>query len=234
MMASQTTEDTVTDEKLPPLSQGDMIEGEVAHYTFTDVFDAAGVTWPTVGKAKVIKTASFHAPVYSVGFGTDSVSGQRVEWDLSHLMPDMKNRIKCPNPACNVNGEHEMPLIKLVQHLNDLCGWTREQIADWLETLDLDLTFPTDSTPPPLPHADSVTAALKAAAVEWKGDHPITVTFDEAPVWYHAQEWGQHYTKMSLKSDAFTEALKKVNFIFDSFSKTVQAELKSDYEKKEK
>ena len=25
--------------------------------------------------------------------------------------------------------------------LNDICGWSRVQIADWLETLDLDLTF---------------------------------------------------------------------------------------------
>lgn len=29
----------------------------------------------------------------------------------------------------------------IIMDLNDRCGWTREQIADWLDTLDVDLSF---------------------------------------------------------------------------------------------
>jgi hypothetical protein len=32
-------------------------------------------------------------------------------------------------------------LQSVIMNLNDKCGWTRDQIADWLETLDLDLRF---------------------------------------------------------------------------------------------
>lgn len=31
---------------------------------------------------------------------------------------------------------------KVIIHLNDQCGWSRERVADWLETLDVDLSFP--------------------------------------------------------------------------------------------
>ncbi len=37
-------------------------------------------------------------------------------------------------------------LWNVIQHLNDRDKWTREQIADWVETLDIDIRFKTDET----------------------------------------------------------------------------------------
>jgi len=48
---------------------------------------------------------------------------------------------------CPAQGEDECAssmrddLYNLIQHLNDRHRWTRQAIADWLETLDVDLTF---------------------------------------------------------------------------------------------
>lgn len=53
---------------------------------------------------------------------------------LGNHIPDFYARVKCP--GC----EAKNSVYSLVQHLNDSHKWTRNRIADWLETLDLDLT----------------------------------------------------------------------------------------------
>lgn len=81
-------------------------------------------------------------------------------------IPDLKQYDTCPNKCysnmdyqtsmCRMGGDGEQiwlyskgmvgcprPLMiyQLIVHLNDGPRWSREQIADWLETLDLDLSF---------------------------------------------------------------------------------------------
>lgn len=60
---------------------------------------------------------------------------------LAKLCPDIKKiRVKCP--AAKDCGSSYTPsyISDLVQHLNDSQhNWSREQIADWLETLDADI-----------------------------------------------------------------------------------------------
>ena len=54
-----------------------------------------------------------------------------------------KMRQPCPVPKC-LGHMSKMPteyLRDTIIHLNDQHGWTRERIADWLETLDHDLRF---------------------------------------------------------------------------------------------
>jgi hypothetical protein len=46
--------------------------------------------------------------------------------------PTMATQIKCPKQGCG----HNEPLNYIIIHLNDRHKWTREQIADWLDTLD--------------------------------------------------------------------------------------------------
>ena len=57
----------------------------------------------------------------------------------------MTARAKCP--AWNADDFREHPnqrlVIDLVVHLNDHHKWSREAIADWLDTLDFDLSFQT-------------------------------------------------------------------------------------------
>jgi hypothetical protein len=74
-----------------------------------------------------------------------AVSGQTVTRDLSAYIPGVNAVVECP---CETPSVHNGQIISLVQHLNDSCGYTREQVADWLESLDIDLTFPSE---PPAP-----------------------------------------------------------------------------------
>ena len=56
--------------------------------------------------------------------------------DLAELFPALAQFVE-PCPACT----HANALAYTVIHLNDVHRWPREDIADWLETLDLDLTI---------------------------------------------------------------------------------------------
>lgn len=68
------------------------------------------------------------------------ISGHTVTTALEELLPGLMTYVQCPDKNCPKSPE---PIMSLVQHLNDTHRWTREQIADWLESLDVDLTFPT-------------------------------------------------------------------------------------------
>lgn len=98
-------------------------------------------------------------------------SGQTVVNTLRSYIPGVDTVVKCPATVawsctpCSVanmvckhgqNEPHractrEHPIHGMVQHLNDSAHrWSREQIADWLEALDVDLSFqdePVCSTP---------------------------------------------------------------------------------------
>lgn len=53
---------------------------------------------------------------------------------------DSSYSVPCPK-GCRP-GFHEGNIASLIVHLNDDHKWSREQIADWLDTLDVDLSFP--------------------------------------------------------------------------------------------
>ena len=42
---------------------------------------------------------------------------------------------------CPVKTTRESSISSMILHLNDFHEWSREQIADWLESLDIDLSF---------------------------------------------------------------------------------------------
>lgn len=73
-----------------------------------------------------------------ISSGSDSVS---IEGALKEAIPGLENA-KVPNgcPAC-VNDQRQRHVTDAVIHLNDVHKWTREEIADWLDTLDCDLSF---------------------------------------------------------------------------------------------
>lgn len=67
------------------------------------------------------------------------------EKDVSYLawdLPGMQIKMTCPDKECE-NPDHIMKLYHMIIHLNDTHKWPRENIADWLETLDADLSFKT-------------------------------------------------------------------------------------------
>lgn len=56
---------------------------------------------------------------------------------LARNLPGVDYTTFCPGLECPL----EDSLYGLIMHLNDTHKWTREAIADWLETLDADLEF---------------------------------------------------------------------------------------------
>lgn len=63
---------------------------------------------------------------------------------FAYKFPVMTEVAQCPaynkvrtDAPCNNRGSIYM----LIQHLNDHHAWTREVIADWLDSLDIDLTI---------------------------------------------------------------------------------------------
>lgn len=77
---------------------------------------------------------------------------------LTALMPDIKRVVSypcgrrdgdCSQPAVGKDDspyEGKASVHDVIIHLNDTDRWTRERIADWLDTLDLDLRFPVPTT----------------------------------------------------------------------------------------
>src|ERR1035437_6389083 len=68
--------------------------------------------------------------------------------ELNQLIPNLATQVTCPlggddaNMTTNVSGCYQPNSIaKMVIHLNDGHEWSRESIADWLESLDIDLTL---------------------------------------------------------------------------------------------
>lgn len=63
--------------------------------------------------------------------------------ELERVVPALGEPTLCPEPGC---GNHEpaapmQPIASVIVELNDRHLWTREQIADWLDTLPYDLTI---------------------------------------------------------------------------------------------
>jgi hypothetical protein len=56
---------------------------------------------------------------------------------LKNLIPDIEKKVKCPVKSCKA----EAPLFNSVMHLNDSHAWTPNAVADWMESLDLNLEF---------------------------------------------------------------------------------------------
>lgn len=99
--------------------------------------------WAKMGQPDWARHA-LSAPVFIVGSGlpmsSDYVDGHVVVNDLSRLLPGLRSRVDCPLAECNGSWRVQ----KMIVHLNDNHLWTRGQIADWLESLDVDLSFPVD------------------------------------------------------------------------------------------
>lgn len=82
---------------------------------------------------------------------------------LGEHVKDFYAQVKCG--GCSQKGS----LYGIIQHLNDFHQWTREHIADWLETLDLDLTVHQEVvTPTPDPYGFLAKKAAQDSAMQKK------------------------------------------------------------------
>lgn len=62
--------------------------------------------------------------------------GTIVQNNLHKLIPGLRATVKCP--ACAEI--HKDSLSKMIIHLNDTYKWSRNKVADWIESLDVDTT----------------------------------------------------------------------------------------------
>lgn len=63
-------------------------------------------------------------------------NGSKVQDDLREVLPCLYQTVKCP--ACKKN--YTAVMSEIIIHLNDEHDWTREAIADWSESLDIDIS----------------------------------------------------------------------------------------------
>ena len=74
-------------------------------------------------------------------FGTEGSPGWMIEKVIKQVVPGITEMLQpCPDIFCPRNLILD-PLLVQIIHLNDRHEWTREQIAEWLEVLDVDLTI---------------------------------------------------------------------------------------------
>lgn len=74
------------------------------------------------------------------------VASESAQSKLKAALPSLSNEVACPTPDSDRFNFGEdcasrLSLWYMIQHLNDFHEWSREQIADWLESLDEDITF---------------------------------------------------------------------------------------------
>lgn len=83
-----------------------------------------------------------HAQLLAIPFAQDGPSWERDAAQLNELLPSLRDYgvDECPAPQVFVScpsgrGRRPDPVWAVIQHLNDAHKWTREQIADWLDSL---------------------------------------------------------------------------------------------------
>lgn len=63
---------------------------------------------------------------------------------IRDVLPEIDQiRVACPVQNCDLaHVERSSTLFWMIVDLNDSHGWSRERIADWVDSLDVDLSFP--------------------------------------------------------------------------------------------
>lgn len=91
-----------------------------------------------------------HAPVVQAmpmgwvpsGSAVAPVTGAMILDPILRAIPALRTtQACCPADNCPLGATVKQRLDKVIIHLNDNHAWPREDIADWLDTLDVDLSF---------------------------------------------------------------------------------------------
>jgi hypothetical protein len=67
-------------------------------------------------------------------------------WRIEQACPGLEENVQ-PPCDCYIEFYQDAVLSAAIMHLNDKHAWTREKIADWLDSLDIDLTVNLDDEP---------------------------------------------------------------------------------------
>jgi hypothetical protein len=100
--------------------------------------DAAGTFLGTVNSAPYAPPyVTSHKPTSYTPYQPEPHTfGASLVDELARILPNVRAEVR--HPVTSVTMRLDLTIVSL----NDTYKWTREQIADWLDTLDLDLRFP--------------------------------------------------------------------------------------------
>jgi hypothetical protein len=103
----------------------------------------AGQQFKPVSSKKMLKekfqaTKKYFAEKDAALYQAQVDVGTTVQQNLHKLFPALKEMVTCPVCA-KLDKDRSSALDRMIIHLNDEHRWTREQVADWLESLDIDL-----------------------------------------------------------------------------------------------
>lgn len=98
-------------------------------------------------------------------------------------------------------------LSRVIQNLNDGHGWTREQIADWVETLDIDIEFKDTPPEPKKPMGQMSYDDFKSAYISEpkKSDHSVSINSVKD---YLKWAYGKYPNHLHVAFDTNTNAIK--------------------------
>jgi hypothetical protein len=116
---------------------------EIIDRTLADVVRSMAENWSPEGKARFWSAYRHNTPTPITIPAPPGPKANAIVGDLVAAIPALAEfRTTCPEVGCTRYVlEGGARLTTVVPHLNDHHRWSREEIADWLETLDVDLAF---------------------------------------------------------------------------------------------
>jgi hypothetical protein len=117
--------------------------GEVKqpYYATPKKVAVAPVTFESINKL----TKQLQYMTYEVA-NTSTIRSNPVVDGLCELIPGLRTATaKCPMYKCSYSFCGAQFVINLIVHLNDHHQWSREQVADWLDLLPIDLSVRKDA-----------------------------------------------------------------------------------------
>lgn len=87
---------------------------------------------PALQTVSTITKACALSAAFAAAFGTRVIGDPNVERAVSRQWPGLSKMRTCPQSQCM----KREPIDDLIVHLNDRHFWSRNRIADWVETLE--------------------------------------------------------------------------------------------------
>ncbi len=154
-------------------------------------------------------------------------------WHLRQKIPGMLASVSHPATENSCISKHHRTVWEMVMHLNDHHHWTREAIADWIDTLDVDLTVHDD----PVgvrgtrtgPHGGDLGSCICDGCIaDASPSKPVIAAGHKAAMQKHVDEG---FAKISTSVQEFTDEMVKVEasaMAVESMVKNLQALMDKD------
>lgn len=153
-------------------------------------------------------------------------------WRLREKIPGTKVSVSHPATENSCISKHHRTVWEMVMHLNDHHHWTREAIADWIDTLDVDLTVhdnPAGAWEVRTEHGGDLGSCICDGCIaDASPSKPVIAAGHKAAMQKHVDEG---FAKISTSVQEFTDEMVKVEasaMAVESMVKNLQALMDKD------